>query len=139
MKKETEKIAENLGFGVVFYSKTRFHLYFYDDLKSGHLKKNSKGETLSVGVTLCSNHGKGKHDLPYIWYKNGYTSEFIPEWWGIMTYVTNEDGRTYGEYNPTSKPSETGKTFVINFDWHLPANTENLEKILCEILRRFNA
>lgn len=137
MKKETEKITENLGFDVVFYSKTRFHL-FYDNLK-GRLKKNSKGETLSVGVTLCSNHGNGKHDLPYIWYKNGYTSEFIPEWWSIMTYVTNENGFTYSKYNPTSKLSETGKNFVKNFDWHLPATTENLEKILCEILRRFNA
>ena len=47
-------------------------------------------------------------------------------------------GSCYGRYGFT-KTSEDGLRPVIDFDWIFEATAENLEKLVKEMLRRFNA
>lgn len=134
--KRVDLIAKELGFGVKRTSD--FNAYYYYEDENGFNKANSKGETLIVEISECYNDCKSKHSLPVIWYNKGYTKELIPNWWSVETYVTDKEGRCYGAYNPTHKPSEDKKRFVINFDWHLSATEDNFRKLLTEILRLFN-
>lgn len=128
---EANQIATKLGFKV---KQSSYHTCFYY-----FASKNAKGESLCVEVTACSSDCKSKNALPVIWHKNGYTKELIPDYWCFNTYVTQEDGRCYGGYNPTHKLSDDGKRFVINFDWHFASTPENFEKVMREIIRLFNA
>lgn len=135
LAKRVDEIARQLGFEV---ERTVENIAFYHYKENGEYKTNAKGETLIVDVGYCSNFGKGKFDLPWSWYKSGKTAEFMPEYWGLNTYVTDKDGQCWGGYNPTVKPSEDQKRQVIDFDWHFSATEENFKKLLEEVLRRFN-
>ena len=131
LAKKVDAIAESLGFSV---ERTVECNAFYN-----YRSKNAKGERLVVEIGYCENHGKGKSDLPWLWFKKGRTKEFMPEWWNVSTYVYDKDNRCYGGYNPTEKFDYNLKRGVINFDWHLSATEDNFKKLLEEVLRLFNA
>ena len=99
--------------------------------------KNKKGESLTLEVMACYNE-KSPHCLPVIWHKNGWTDRLILNYWSIHTYVHDAEGSCWKKYDLT-KLSEDGKRRVIDFDWLLENTIENLEKMVAEILRRFNA
>lgn len=99
--------------------------------------KNKKGESLTLEVNACYNE-KSPRCLPVLWYKNGYTDRLILNYWSVRPYVRDKDGNSWGRYDFT-KLSYDGKRRVIDFDWLLESTIENLEKLVAEILRRFNA
>ena len=98
---------------------------------------NKKEERLVVDVNCCYNE-KSPHCLPVLWYKIGWTDRLILNYWSIGTYVYDKNGECYRRYD-FSKPSMDGKRREIDFDWIFEATTENLEKLIIELLRRFNA
>lgn len=98
---------------------------------------NKKGERLVLEVDCCYNE-ESPHCLPVLWYKNGWTERLILNYWNVRPYVYDKDGGSYGRYDFT-KPSDDGLRRVIDFDWLFEATTENLEKLVKEMLRRFNA
>jgi hypothetical protein len=100
-------------------------------------KQNKKGESLTVEVNSCYNE-KSPRCLPVLWYKNGWTDRLILNYWSVRSYVHDPDGNCYGRYDFT-KLSDDGKSRVIDFDWILENTIENLEKMVAEMLRRFNA
>lgn len=131
-----DEIAKSLGFMVKRTCEDNAFYYLVDE--NGFDKRNGKGEKLCVEIGVCRNPG-GKHSLPVLWFNKGYTKEVINDWWNVQTYVTDDKGACYGAYNPTEKKHAEERRFVINFDWHLSATTENFKKLLVEILRQFNA
>lgn len=100
-------------------------------------KLNKKGESLTVEVNSCYNE-KSPRCLPVLWHKNGWTDRLILNYWSVRSYVHDQDGNCYGRYD-FIKLSDDGKRRVIDFDWILENTTENLEKMIAEMLRRFNA
>ena len=129
-----DEIAKKLGFMVK--RTCEFNAFYYLVDEKGFDKYNEKGEKLCVEIGCCVNPG-GKNSLPALWFKRGFTKEIMTDWWSVKTYVTNKDGACYGAYNPTTKRSDDGKRFVINFDWHLSATDVNFKKLLTEIKTRF--
>ena len=49
---------------------------------------NSKGEQLAIEFSLGSGY-EGKHSLPYLWFKEGYTDHILETYWSAETYATN--------------------------------------------------
>lgn len=132
--KRIDEIANGLGFAIRRTSDNCAYYYLKD--KDGNDKCNKRGETLCIEVSDC--HGTNdKKSLPNIWYKRGYTKEPIYNYWVFDTYATDKNGRCYMAYNPTIKPSDDGKRFVINFDWHFADTDDNFEKVIKEIVSRF--
>lgn len=121
-----DRIAHTMGFTPTYTGSNIRSLYSYN-------KGNAKGETLQIDMSVSSGV-----TLPTTWLKKGYTKELITDWWCVDTFVTNKDGECYKDYDPTCKPSDDGKRWVVDFDWHLKATEENFVKLLTEILRRFN-
>lgn len=76
-----------------------------------------------------------KNSMMYLWKKNGYIKEILPDYWTIHTYVYDDSGDCWGWYNPTIKDSADGKRFVTNFDWLLEATEENARKLFGEVER----
>ena len=99
--------------------------------------KNKKGESITLEVDYCHNV-KSPRCLPVLWHKAGYTDRLILNYWSIGTYVRDAEGSCWRKYDFT-KLSEDGKRRVIDFDWILEPTVENLEKMVTEVLRRFNA
>lgn len=95
------------------------------------------GESIIVGMTACYPDNSYKNSLPNIWYRHGFISYVLPSYWSVDVYVYDERG-CWGRYNPTTKLHESGKRMVLDFDWMLPATSENRDKILVEIIRRAN-
>lgn len=103
---------------------------------------NAKGETMQFEVCHChvDNADKNKKCLPYIWYKEGWTDRIISDYLTVHTYVTDSEGACWGRYNPTVKLADDDKKRrVINFEWHFEDTTENEEKLVNEIMRRFKS
>lgn len=98
---------------------------------------NKKGERLVLEVCCCYNENS-PHSLPVLWYKNGWTDRLILNYLNVRPYIYDKDGNCYGRYDFV-KLSADGKRQVIDFDWLFEATTENLEKLIKEILRRFSA
>ncbi len=98
-------------------------------------ERNAKGEQILAEFTKCTNPGT-KNSLPYLWKKNGFIDRILESWWGVQVYVTDEEGRCRGAYNPTNKSSEDGMRQVINFKWMLEATDQNAKKLLEEIERQ---
>lgn len=96
-----------------------------------------RGESVIVGMTACHPDNSYKNSLPNIWYRHGFISYVLPSYWSVDVYVYDECG-CWGRYNPTEKLHESGKRMVLDFDWMLPATSENRDKILVEIIRRAN-
>lgn len=103
------------------------HRYFYE-----FEEKNNKGENIVIEVTECYSDGN-KDSLPYLWKKNGYINKILFSYYSIDTFVTDEKGNCRMKYNPTVKLSDDKKRYVINFDWMLEVNENNLQRILNEI------
>jgi hypothetical protein len=97
---------------------------------------NRGGERLALSVSCCYNT-KSPHCLPVLWYKAGYTDRVILDYFCVDTAVYDKDGFCYRKYD-FSKLSEDGKRRVVDFDWVLELSKENLEKLIREVLRRFN-
>lgn len=102
-----------------------------------YAKKNKKGERLTISINCCYNE-KSEHCLPMLWYRAGYTDRLILNYLSLDTYVYLPNGECCRRYDFT-KESEDGKRLTIDFDWVLEQSEENLEKMVKEILRRFNA
>lgn len=100
-------------------------------------KENKKGEKIVVEVNCCYNENT-PHSLPVIWFKNGWTKKLILNYIDVRSYVYDKDGNCSGMYDFV-KLSEDGKRRVIDFDWVLEQTTDNLEKMVREMLRKFNA
>lgn len=96
-----------------------------------------RGESVIVGMTACHPDNGYKNSLPNIWYRHGFISYVLPSYWTVDVYVYDECG-CRGRYNPTDKLHESGKRMGLDFDWMLPATSENRDKILAEIIRRAN-
>ena len=105
------------------------HRFFYE-----FLEKNKKGEKIVVEVTECYSNCE-KDSLPFLWKEHGFTKKLYKSYLCADVYVTDEEGNCYRKYNPTVKPSDDGKRYVINFDWMLEVSDENIEKILKEVNR----
>ena len=123
---ECEHIAKKLGFTKSL--RPCKYRAFYD-----YEQRNAKGERLTIEVSYCEGV-----TLPEKWRKAGDTKELITEWWGVHCYVTDTEGMCFEAYNPTTKLSDDGHRFVVNFDWHLKATSSNFKKLLEEIKRQFN-
>lgn len=111
-----------------------------------------RGESVIVGMTACHPDNGYKNSLPNIWYRHGFISYVLPSYWTVDVYVYDECG-CWGRYNPTEKTIEettewsrwngqrhvsTTHRHILDFDWMLPATSENRGKILAEIIRRAN-
>lgn len=133
-KEEVEKVMEKYGFinERVTTTGETFQIGYWD-----YPTLNKKGERLVLEVDFCYNE-ESPHCLPVLWYKNGWTERLILNYWNVRPYVYDKDGGCYGRYDFT-KPSDDGLRRVIDFDWLFEATTENLEKLVKEMLRRFNA
>lgn len=105
------------------------HRYFYE-----FLEKNKKGEKIVVEITKVFPE-LTKGSLPMLWKEHGFTKKLYQSYLCADVYVTDEKENCYGKYNPTVKPSEDDKRYVINFDWMLEVSDENIEKILKEVNR----
>lgn len=96
-----------------------------------------RGETVAVDFTAIHPDNSYKNSLPNLWHRHGFISYVLPSYWSVDVYVYDERG-CWGRYNPTEKLHESGKRLVLDFDWMLPATSENRDKILAEIIRRAN-
>lgn len=96
-----------------------------------------RGETVSVDFTAIYPDNSYKNSLPNLWHRNGFISYVLPSYWSVDVYVYDQRG-CWERYNPTVKLHESGKRQVLDFDWMLPATSENRDKILSEIIRRAN-
>lgn len=130
---EVIKVMEKHGFknGRVTTTGETFQIGYWE-----YSKRNKLNERLVVEVNCCYNE-KGKHTLPVLWFKNGWTDHLILNYIDVRPYVYNENGDCYDKYSFT-KTSEDGKRRVIDFDWVLDANETNLAKLITELLKRFN-
>ena len=133
-KEEVEKVMEKFGFinGRVTTTGETFQIGYWE-----YPKRNKKDERLVIEVNSCYN-AESPHCLPVLWHKAGYTKELILNYWSIRHFVYDKDENCYGAYDYV-KPSEDGKRRVVDFDWHFENTIENLEKLITESLRRFNA
>ena len=133
-KEEVIDVMSKYGFinGRVTTTGETFQIGYWD-----YPTLNKKEERLVLEVNCCYNE-KSPNCLPVLWYKNGWTDRLILNYWSVRPYVYEKNGDCYGRYDFV-KPSEDGKRRVIDFDWLLEATTENLEKLVVEMLRRFNA
>lgn len=94
------------------------------------IRKSAAGEKIVVHLYECTDPG-GAGSLPALWLKHGYTSERLSNWLNVDVYAIDSDGNQRGRYNP-----QITADHKIDFDWMLPASTENAKKILMEIARR---
>lgn len=135
-KKEVISIMSRLGFadGRVTSTGETFQIGYWE-----YPKKNGKGERLVLEVLACYNaeNRKSKNCLPVIWHKKKFTKTLILDFWSVRSYVYGEDGCT-GKLDFV-KLDDGGKRYVIDFDWVLPCDGESLEKMVREMLRRFNS
>lgn len=122
-------IAKELGFRV---NRSYEHIsYYYLEDDNANAITNINGESLIVQVSYC--YGSNAK----LWYKKGYTSKILPNWWVVRCFVTNNEGVCYEAYNPCVKPSVDNKRLVNNYDWILEATEDNFRELLIEILKRF--
>lgn len=133
-REEVERVMEKFGFinGRVTTTGETYQIGYWV-----YPKRNKKDERLGIEVNSCYNT-ENPHSLPVLWHKNGWTKELILNYWHIRHYVYDKDGNCYGKYDYV-KNSEDGKRYVIDFDWVMENTIENLEKLIAESLRRFNA
>ena len=132
-KEEVNEVMSRFGYtnGRVTTTGDRFQVGYWD-----YPTQNKRGERLVVEVN-CSYNEETPHSLPVIWYKNGFTDRLILNYFSVNSYVYDKDGNCFGKYDFT-KTSEDVRRRVIDFDWILEANVENLEKMISEMTRRFN-
>ena len=100
-----------------------------------------RGERVIAEISECypsDGKGWGKHGLPTLWHKAGYTKEVLPNYLCLHVWAYDKDGQCWGMYNPQSKLSWDGKRFVIDFDWILTVSPENRDRLLAEVVRRAN-
>lgn len=103
---------------------------------------NAKGETIQFEIYHCHvvNAEKRRNCLPYIWYKKGYTDRIISDYLTVHTYVIDTEGACWGRYNPTTKLADDDKTrSVIDFEWLFEDTSENEERLVNEVMRRFKS
>lgn len=93
--------------------------------------KNEKGETLVIELSKVECDYTDKNSIPAQWYKLGWINRKIPTYWSINTYVKTDNG-TLGICNPQ-------KNGEIVFTWILEATEPSKERLLNEVVRRFNA
>lgn len=111
-----------------------------------------RGETVAVDFTAIHPDNSYKNSLPNLWRRHGFISYVLPSYWSVDVYVYDERG-CWGRYNPTEKTIEettawqrwsgqrhvsTTHKHILDFDWMLPATSENRDKLLAEIIRRAN-
>lgn len=96
------------------------------------------GETLQVEFDRSEDNDSPR-SIPKLWQKAGYTADIMADWWSVQVYATDPQGFCWERYNPTIKPAEAGRRFVLNFSWILPAAPANRDTIMTEIIRRANA
>lgn len=89
-----------------------------------------KRETLTIDLYKVINDDS--NELIDLWYKRGHIKTKLASYWHITVYATDQDGFTWGRYNPQLQPGST----KINFDWILEATPENRNKLLKEVIRR---
>lgn len=94
--------------------------------------KNRKGEKISVEI-IGMTYEKG--GLPELWLKYGYIRKLLDSYMWVDVYVTDKEGNCYNRYNPTIKRAKEGNRNVINFDWLMEFNDNNIKKVLREIER----
>ena len=133
-KEEVISVMSKYGFvnGRVTTTGETFQIGYWE-----YPKRNKEDERLVIEVCSCYNE-KSPNCLPVLWYKNGWTKELILNYWSVRHYVYDKDGNCYGKYDFT-KTSDDGLRQVIDFDWIFENTIENLEKLINESLRRFNA
>ena len=109
---------------------TETRRYTFDDV-------NAKHEKIIVDVMKIVTDPTDKHGTAYHWRKAGLTKRIITNYWSVQTYVYDTDGNCHGAYNPTYRPRDTWPhSWVLDFDWIIPATDENRDKLLDEIIRR---
>lgn len=101
-------------------------------------RKNKKGESLIIELTDCKNPDRG-NTLPILWKKYGYTNKLLNTYICVKTYCTDSDGNCYDRYNPQIKLSEDKKRRIINFDWMLENTEDNKQKLIDEVIYRFES
>lgn len=97
-----------------------------------------RGESVIVDMTACYPDNSSKNSLPNYWYRHGLTDTVLDSYWIADVYVTTPDGHCIRKYDPTATFDQKKHMAIINFDWMLPATSENRDKILAEIIRRAN-
>jgi hypothetical protein len=93
--------------------------------------ETKKGERVMVDICRVENDGS-ESNIINIWYRNKTIKERLASYWHITVYATDQNGFTWGRYNPQLKPGGT----KINFDYVYEATEENKNKLLEEISRR---
>lgn len=91
--------------------------------------KDKNNNTVEIYANITQHDKNYKNDLMNIWLKNKWVKTFIDENYSIEVYCYTKNG-CYAWYNPTIKMSDDSKRLVINFDYMLKANTNNLNKII---------
>lgn len=107
-------------------------------------KKNSKEESLLMSITHCKDC-ELMNSLPKLWYKNGYTDKIFTTYLIVRNCVETKDKTCIDKYNPTVKTEErkdfNGKVYashnVLNFDWLLEDNEQNIQLLINEVAKRF--
>lgn len=115
--------------------------YIVEDMTAGRgvrvrytfLEKNSKGESLIVELTHCTNAG-GKHSLPYLWKKGGFIDRILETYITVDCYVTDKNGDCWNRYNPQIVKGMN----KINFDYMLEDTEDNRNYLLSVIEKNFN-
>lgn len=97
-----------------------------------------RGETIVIDFTACHPDNTSKTSLPNLWHQHGFTPSVLPSYWAVDVYATQPGGLCLGRYNPTEKHRKDAPGAVIDFAWMLPATSENLARLLAEIIRRAN-
>ena len=103
--------------------------------------RTPRGERVLCEISETHPYGKdgwGKHGLPTVWAKAGYTKEVLPNYLNVNVYVYDPDGSCWGKYNPQTCETWHGKRWVIDFDWMLTVSKENEQRLLAEVVRRAN-
>ena len=94
---------------------------------------NKKGETMQFSISECEDP-KFKNSLPKLWKKHGYMDRVLKTYLSIHTYVTDTNGDCWGRYNPQLKQRNNHE---INFEWMFENTEENKQKLINEVIRRF--
>ncbi|HIS62153.1 MAG TPA: hypothetical protein IAC14_07895 [Candidatus Scybalomonas excrementigallinarum] len=95
-------------------------------------KKNKRGENLIIEVCKVECDFEDKSSIPSLWYKHGWIKKKFASYWSISTYIDDGKGNCLGVCNPQHTKGQ------IDFDWILESTDENKEKLLKEVVKRFN-
>lgn len=90
---------------------------------------------VEIGVGMWDGK-KSKYSLPWLWYRNGYTSKLCNTWWTVNTYYYKANGDCTGSFNPLEYYSTSTGRMRVDFTYYGEADAWNLASIITEIMRR---